>query len=270
MKKQIKLMPRDLAILDHLAEFDVTTKKVLHKAFYEGRRMKAVDSTIRRLDARGVGFVFGCNQPNSRTQYFQLTPEGAAFLGTKANKQPLAISKLFTLVGRLYFINRPPENRERKLCSATDLQRLISAADYEPKKIRLPRVDFYIARNNIEGAEDQEVCFGAILPDLNSSVERVVKRVVNHSMSIVERGWFLDMMKAGRFEWTILTGHKAKEEELLQAATRVLRRRMASLYFHNGLDLLDYPPIKVKVEVIPELATIRLLKKKKKKTRDSS
>ena len=90
-------------------------------------------------------------------------------------------------------------------------------------------------------------------------------------MSFVERGWFIEVMRAGRFEWTILTGHQAKEEELRQATTRMLQRRMASLYFENSLDLIDVPPIRVKVEVIPELANLRLLKKKKKKAiRDSS
>jgi hypothetical protein len=116
----------------------------------------------------------------------------------------------------------------------------------------------------MEVAEDADVSLGAVLPDLNSTVERVVKRCVTHSINFLERGWFVEVMRAGRFEWTILTGHKAKQDELQQATTRTLQRRMASLYFKHSLDYSDVPPIRVNVEVIPELANLRLLKKKKK------
>jgi hypothetical protein len=271
MEKQIQLTPRDQLIFEQLAQFEISTKKILHSSFFEGRRMKAVDSTIRRLDARGIGYVNGRRQPNSRTQYFELTKAGAEYLGTKVNKQPMAISRLFTLIGRLHFINRPPEERQRALCTDAMLAKFIACEAFKSGKIRPPRVDFYIAQNKIVTAEDRELALGAILPDLNASVDRVAKRCIKHSMSFVERGWFIEVMRAGRFEWTILTGHQAKEEELRQATTRMLQRRMASLYFENSLDLIDVPPIRVKVEVIPELANLRLLKKKKKKAiRDSS
>jgi hypothetical protein len=249
MEKQIQLTPRDQLIFEQLAQFEISTKKILHSSFFEGRRMKAVDSTIRRLDARGIGYVNGRRQPNSRTQYFELTKAGAEYLGTKVNKQPMAISRLFTLIARLHFINRPPEERQRALCTDAMLAKFIACEAFKSGKIRPPRVDFYIAQNKIDTAEDRELALGAIF----------------------ERGWFIEVMRAGRFEWTILTGHQAKEEELRQATTRMLQRRMASLYFENSLDLIDVPPIRVKVEVIPELANLRLLKKKKKKAiRDSS
>ena len=265
MTKTIKLQTRDQLILEQLADFEVTTKKILHRSFFEGRRMIAVDSTIRRLDHRGIGFIHGRRLPNSKTQYFRLTPAGAKYLGIKPNKKAMAISRLFSLIGRLYYINRPPEDQERGLCPTAALSKLMGSEDFDNGKIRPPRVDFYIARNKIEVAEDAEVAFGAVLPDLNSTVERVVKRCVTHSINFLERGWFVEVMRAGRFEWTILTGHKAKQDELQRATTRTLQRRMASLYFKHSLDYSDVPPIRVNVEVIPELANLRLLKKKKKK-----
>ena len=265
MTKTIKLQPRDQHIFQQLADFEVTTKKILHRSFYEGRKMKAVDSTIRRLDYRGIGFIHGSQQPNSQTQYFRLTPAGTKYLGIKPNKQTMSPSRLFSLIGRLYYINRPPEDQQRGLCPPAALSKLMGCEDFDNGKIRPPRVDFYITRNKIEVAEDADVAFGAVLPDLNSTVERVVKRCVTHSLNFLDRGWFVEVMRAGRFEWTILTGHKAKQDELQRATTRTLQRRMASLYFKHGLDYLDVPPIRVKVEVIPELANLRLRKKKKKK-----
>ena len=232
--------------------------------------MGAVDSTVRRLDNRGVGYLYSRNAPGCGTPYFRLTKAGTRYLGIKFSNQPMKISRIFTLMARLYFINRPPKGIQRALCTDTTLPKLIACEAYKTGKMRPPRVDFYIAQNKIETVEDRQLAFGAILPDLNSGVDRVVRRCLKHSMSFVERGWFIDVMKAGRFEWTILTGHQAKQEELQQTVTRVLRRRMSSLYFDNALDLLNVPPIRVKVEVIPELANLRLLKKKKKAIRDSS
>ena len=101
MTKTIKLQTRDQLILEQLADFEVTTKKILHRSFFEGRRMIAVDSTIRRLDHRGIGFIHGRRLPNSKTQYFRLTPAGANYLGIKPNKKAMAISRLFSLIGRL-------------------------------------------------------------------------------------------------------------------------------------------------------------------------
>ena len=44
----------------------------------------------------------------------------------------------------------------------------------------------------------------------------------------------------------------------------MINRRLASQYFKNGLGFDDVPPIRVKVEVIPELANLRLRKKRKR------
>lgn len=232
--------------------------------------MEAVDSTLRRLDSRGVGYLHGKRLPNSRTLYYRLTRSGSKHLGIRPSTQPMRVSRLFSIIARLYFINRAPKDVQRTLTTNEMMAKFMDAKALEKGEIRPPRVDFYIAQTKIETAEKPEVAMGAILPDLNSSVERVVKRCIKHSMNFVERGWFVDVMRAGRFEWTILTGHKAKREELLRATTRVLQRRMASLYFHHSLDSTDVPPIRVKVEAIPELANLRLLKKKKKPSRDSS
>lgn len=258
-------MPRDQLILEHIAKFEISTKTILHRLFYEGRRMKAVDSTIRRLDGRGVGYLHGSKLPRSRTLRFRLTPSGGRHLGIQVDTQPIPIIRLFKLVGRLHFINKPPTGIQRTLCGDSILKKLITCEALEVGKIRPPRVDFYIAQNKMEGAENTDLALGAMLPDLNSDIRRVVDRIVTHSKGFVERNWFADVMRAGRFEWTILTGHKAKADELQLAATRVLRRRMVRLYFKHSLDSTDVPPIRIKVEVIPELANLRLLKRRKKK-----
>ena len=264
MKKKINLTARDLLILEHLKTFEVSTKRVLQSQFFQGKKMDAVVSMQRRLDYRGVGFICGTRIPSSRTHYYRLTRRGADFLGVKVNTQPFNILKLFGLIGRLYFIHREPAGIRRSICTDSMLLKFIDNEDLKSGKIRPPRVDFYITQNKIEVDNDSEMALGVILPDLNATVRRVSDRILSHSENFIERRWFVDLMKAGRFEWTILTGHRPKAEELQMAVTRKLRRRLAALYFKHSLDLSDLPPIRVKVEVIPELANIRLLKKKRK------
>jgi len=270
MKKKINLTARDHLVLEHIKVFETSTKRVLRNRFFDGKKMAAVVSMQRRLDGRGVGYIYGTKIPGTRTLYFRLTRQGADYLGVEINAQPMKDTKLFGLIGRLYFFNRVPAGIQRSLCTDSMLLKFINNKDLESGKIRPPRVDFYLAQNKIEGDKDSGLALGVILPDLNSTVRRVSDRILSHSENFIERGWFIDVMKAGRFEWTILTGHRPKVEELRMAVTRKLRRRLAALYFKHSLDLSELPPIRVKVEVIPELANIRLLKKKKKATRDPS
>ena len=270
MEKNINLTTRDRLVLEHLKTFEISTKHVLRTQFFEGKKMAAVVSMQRRLDDRGVGYIYGTQIPGSRTLYFRLTQRGADYLGVKSNTQPMKDTKLFGLIGRLYFFHRVPAGIQRSICTDSMLLKFINNEDLETGKIRPPRVDFYIAQNKIEDDKHSGLALGVILPDLNSTVRRVSDRVLNHSENFIERNWFIDVMKAGRFEWTILTGHRPKVEELQMAVTRKLRRRLAALYFRHSLDLSERPPIQVKVEVIPELANLRMLKKKKKAIRDPS
>lgn len=270
MKKNINLTSRDRLVLEHLKNFEISTKRVLREKFFDGKKMAAVVSMQRRLDGRGVGYIYGTKIPGLRTLYFRLTRRGANYLGVKTNTQPMKDTKLFGLIGRLYFFHRVPAGIQRSICTDSMLLKFINNEDLESGKIRPPRVDFYIAQNKIEDDKNSGLALGVLLPDLNSTVRRVSDRILSHSENFIERRWFIDVMKAGRFEWTVLTGHRPKVEELQMAVTRKLRRRLAALYFKHSLDLSEMPPIRVKVEVIPELANIRLLKKKKKANRDTS
>lgn len=242
----------------------------MKSVFFAGKKMAAVDSMQRRLDSRGAGYIYSRKIPNSRTLYFRLTEKGANYLGTKVDTQPICETRLFALMGRLCFIHRPPAGCDRSLCTNVTLGKFIACKDLEEGKIRPPRVDFYIAQNSLGVGDKSEIVLGAILPDLNSNVRRVVDRLVRHSRNFIARDQFIPLMRAGRFEWTILTGHEAKRDELLLGANRMINRRLASQYFKKGLGFDDVPPIRVKVEVIPELANLRLRKKRKRGDNESS
>lgn len=270
MKKSIIIGPRDRLVFEHLAKFQTSTKPILKLAFFEGRKMKAVDSMLRRLDSRGIGYLYGRHLPNSKTLCYRLTKKGAKHLGIEIDTQPIPILRLFVLMGRAYFINRTPKETQRALCTDSMLAKFIACKDLESGVIRPPRVDFYISQTKIEGAEKSENALGAILPDLNANVRRVADRVVNHCKGFIERGFFHEVMRAGRFELAILTGHQAKKNELQEAATRNLQRRLKDTYFEHSLNSTEVPPVRVKVEVIPELANLRLLKRNKKAIRDST
>lgn len=264
MKNKRNFTVRDRLYFEHLKMFEISTRKIMKSVFFAGKKIAAVDSMQRRLDSRGAGLIYSRKIPNSRTLYFRLTEKGANYLGVKVDTQPICETRLFSLMGRLYFINRPPVDCDRSLCTNVTLGKFIKCKDLEEGKIRPPRVDFYIAQNNSGDDGKSEIVLGAILPDLNSEVRRVVDRLVKHSRNFIARNQFTPLMRAGRFEWTILTGHEAKKDDLLLGANRMINRRLASQYFKNGLGFDDVPPIRVKVEVIPELANLRLRKKRKR------
>jgi hypothetical protein len=264
MKKQIRFTVRDRLVFEHLKTFQISTRRVIKSVFFAGKKMAAVDSMQRRLDSRGAGYIYTRRLPNSRTRYLRLTEKGADYLGVKVDTQPICETRLFALMGRLHFINDPPAGCNRSLCTNESLGKFIASKDLEEGRIRPPRVDFYIAQSKLNDGDNPNVVLGAILPDLNSDVRRIIDRLVKHSRNIITRNQFISVMSAGRFEWTILTGHEAKKEELLLGANRMINRRLASEYFKKGLGLNDTPPIRVKVEVVPELANLRLRKRRKR------
>ena len=225
--------------------------------------MMAVDSMLRRLDERGIGYLYGRKVPGTQTLYFRLTEKGAADLGYRFDPKAPSITEIFKQFSTLHFIHCGPKSQFRKRFDKATLNKFIDCEELRTGKFRPPRVDFYIARNKIDDAEDSSLVLGGVLPDLNTKVERVVQRCVKHSQNLIKRGWFVDVMRSGRFEWSILTGHKQKQAELENTVTRALQQRMGMLYFKHRLNARKLPPIQIKVEVIPELATIRLRKRKK-------
>lgn len=265
MSENIRLTKRDHLVFEQVAEFELTTKKALWRSFFENQRMVAVDSMLRRLDERGIGYLHASKIPGTRTLYYRLTEKGARELGYQFNPKPPSITAICKRMATLYFMNCGPSSQTRKYLDKAALAQFINCEGLHTGKFRPPRVDFYIARNNIEDQQDSSLVLGGILPDLNTSVERAVQRCVKHSKNFIERGWFVDVMRAGRFEWSILTGHKKKQAELAHTIKRALEQRMGLLYFKHGLDSRKLPPIQVRVEVIAELAAIRLRKKKKDK-----
>lgn len=84
MVKRIQLQDRDLAILEHIARYRMTTIDVLHSVFFARNERDAVNSTIRRL--RAAEYVASASLSAPRRCYYHLANRGAKLLGISASK----------------------------------------------------------------------------------------------------------------------------------------------------------------------------------------
>lgn len=255
----LKLSKRDRLILENIYLFDLSTKEIVKQLFFENQTMSAVDSALRRLGHRGKRLIRAVRAPGNGPWYYKLTQKGGKAIGVKLREQPYSINKVFQAFGRTYFINRPPTNLVRSLHGLDELIQLLNIE--AEKNSRVARVDFFIQQNTIVDREDKDVRLGMLIPDLNSSVRRVVDRCVKTSRNMIQRQRFLEPMRAGRFELVLLTGQQLKCDEL-EFALGKIHTRLKREYWENDLSGGITQPIACRVEYIPELADLSYTKRK--------
>lgn len=255
----MNLSKRDRLILEHIHLFELTTKEVLKHLFFEIQTMSAVDSAVRRLGHRGKGLIRAVKAPGNGPWYYKLTHKGGKAIGIKLREQPFSVNKVFQAFGRTYFINRPPGGLVRSLHGLDELIQLLNIE--AEKNSRVARVDFFIQQNTIVDREDKDARLGMLIPDLNSSVRRVVDRCVKTCRNMIQRQRFLEPMRAGRFELVVLTGQQLKCSEL-EFALGKMHSRLKREYWENRLSGGITPPISCRVEYIPELANLSYTKRK--------
>lgn len=257
MAKNIRLTARDRIILEHIHHFDLSTPNILKEEFFENRKMAAVDSTTRRL--REHGLISSHKVPGGRKVYYRLTPDGGSRIGVEVKEVGSSFYSLGRSYGLLHFICRRPPNVTRVKCSRIMFDRLLASRDQ-----RFPRIDLYMAECKQLETEITTTCLGLAVVDLNSLNKRLVDRCVTHSRKFIQRGWFAEVMKAGRFEITVLTGDESKKNDLLLSVPIALRRKLQGDIIRNGLNSPDGFPIGFNVEVIPELDEVVPFRRKQK------
>jgi len=255
MNQPLRITKRDKLILEHIALFRVTTYEILHGEFFEDKKLAAVKSTMRRLTNREAGLVSLHKFPGQRQKFMRLTPKGGRAIGVETHDKPFSLNTLRASYAMLYFICHEPESIQRAKCEFDFLANFMDTANY-----RLPRIDFYISQDSTVSKDEPEVSTGFVLCDFNSKIRRIVDRAVKHSRNFIRRGWFQDVMKAGRFEITILTGTESKQQELEMSLQREVIRQLHRDISAKGLSANAIPPIKMKVAYVPGLANLRPLK----------
>ena len=248
--KQAYLTKRDRLILAHIAEFNLTTAEIVKHLFYENLKMGAVDSTLRRLREK-YGLIEADKFYGQRKKYFRLTHAGAKLIGKTLDKEELGVQKAAASFARLQFLCVNPTGIVRSLCVPSKHPEI-----FKTSSIRPPKIDFYVAENTLKNQESPSIYLGAIIIDFNSHPKRIVKRCINHTRKFIRRGMFAEIMKAGRFEITVLTGTRLMKEAIDLNLNRELRRQLRIDVFKHGLDLPDSFPVKALTVVIPGLNTL--------------
>ncbi len=239
------LTKRDRMILSHIAEFNLTTIDIVKPLFFENLERAAAVSTLRRLREK-YGLVEADKFHGQRKKYFRLTRAGAKVIGKILDKEELGDEKAAASFARLQFLCINPQGIVRTLCKTSEHPDMFKS----PNK-KAPKVDFYIAENKLDNPDSPSIFLGAIIVDFNSHPKRIVSRCVKHSQNFIRRGLFAEIMKAGRFEITVLTGTKLKKDALDLILNRELRRLLRIDVLKHGLHAHDRFPVVAKTVVIP-------------------
>ena len=248
--KTMKLKKRDLLILQHIYEFNITMIDIVHQLYFENLKIGAAESTLRRLrEKHGLlsrGKLYGDTK-----KYFRLTPAGGEMIGKQVEDKEFGSGKVAASYANLHFLCVQPKGISRTKCDPKKNPNLFPCSINPPS-----RIDFYISENRLENADKPSVSLGAIFPDLNSRIQRINDRCVNQARRFIKLGWFAGAMKAGRFEMTVLTGTEAKKNAIEANLNRQLRMKLRADVLKHGLDSPVRFPIRTDVVVIPGLNTL--------------
>lgn len=258
METQLRVTKRDRLILEHIGRFNLTTSDILHGSFFENNKLDAVKSNLRRLGPKRHNLIAAGRFPNSRRRYYCLTKDGAALIGKPFSDKDFGWRKIADSYAWLYFICQQPEKVTRSKCHPRELTKF-----YSGDKFKLPRIDFYIAESRLKDAENPCVSLGFTFIDLDSKLRRIVDRCVNHLRNFIQRGWFADVMKAGRFELTVLTGTESKKRDIELVLDAKIRQKLRGDILKFGLYSPIRPSMTTAAVVIPGLNELTPPRRKK-------
>ena len=222
MVNPIRLQARDHQILGHLRRYRISTPQVLWKLFFDGRKLDAVTSTVRRL--RGANLVRSAKL-NRRQSYLFLTREGAREAGMPSHLAgPLGEQSLVENYGILGFCCLGSEQREKLLPEEFE------SGFEELARDGIDCAPCYISETG-SGAR-----LGCIAVDQGANTRTLLRKfrrwIADRSLSAVFRSYLLE----DALLLSVATSQPTKRAELLRLASKT--------------DL----PVRLYVEVVPGLA----------------
>lgn len=245
-----KLTKRDGLILEHIAEFGMSTFDILHRKFFLGKKPDAVKSTLRRLGKKNHKLIASESLDGQRV-YYRLTPKAGKLLAV--NKSiccrygPAATARRYAL---LWFSEGQIETR-RRICRPRDFPQFFNIGDN-----RLPKVDFYLSDFFDKSVGESRFNFGLAIIDFNSHHRRVVDRAKRHLRRFLRLGWFNELIRARSFEISVLTVTQNKKRAINCALKRELLSSFRSELGKICDPLLEPFPIGWQVEVVPGLIDV--------------
>ncbi len=207
MVKKIRLQPRDLGILEHIARFHMTTMAVLHQQFFVGKGKDAVTSTLRRL--RNAGYIETAELKPPRYFYYRLSNKSTQLLGLPESfAKPLGEQGLPTRYAVLRFCCLQGEYRQ--------LYRPTEFSEEFPdcKSAKIPCEPYYL-----DGDGDAPR-LAYIMVDLGAEAGRIVRKCRKVIGTRMQVAGFRSLIEDDAFLITVLTARDSKRDSILAAQAR--------------------------------------------------
>ncbi len=115
------------------------------------------------------------------------------------------------------------------------------------------RMAWLEALQQLERTDDDATHFGFAVVDFGSDVRRVTRRTLDLLERFRQRGWFDDLIAAGRFDLTVLTLTEAKARTLQGQLERSIQTRLADWVRQAGGAAQNRSPVRLKLLVVPRL-----------------
>jgi len=246
--KKIKVNKRDLSLLWDIHENDCLTAEVIQATRFEGQKVDAMKSFLRRLGPSGGGLIKSEKVTGAKFVIYRLTNDGAKEIGVKYSGKAIGSSNLPRRYAMQWLTKLCKDGVEREICKPKRHKDLFKFGNN-----RLPKVDFYIANYNSDERAEGNLKLGLAVVDFKSRTERIVQRTVKHLRRFSRHGWFDSLIMQGCFEVTVLTGSEKKklsiDLRMANQLTKKLRGDFARLNPQAPLKL----PFSYQVLVAPRL-----------------
>lgn len=234
---------RDLKILKHVAEFHLTTAEALLVLFFQGKRIDAVKSTLRRLGTSKSGKGLLQSEPlDSQRVYYRLTSRAVRLLGVSRDRaRPLGRQAVCKRYALLWFIclQRPGK---RLLFQPQDYPELFSLGHS-----RFPRHYFYFDQRS-----RGPLRIGFVIIDHGAHPQRLLRKLREKALLFLNHTCFTDFILSHSLEMTLLTLSPEKQESLERLiAQKLLPELQRKRIPHSGRPHpFTFP---VQIETVPGL-----------------
>ncbi|APZ96366.1 hypothetical protein [Fuerstiella marisgermanici] len=256
-----RITGRDRRILNHLAEFHSATVDVLHRRFFAEKKVEAVRSTLRRLST-GPHQVVQSVPLDGRRAWYQLTPQGARFVGHKSyDCRTLGLHATARQFALQWFLFLAEE--DLRLVNLHDFPDLFPVRGH-----RLPQGRFYFrTQSGIEPTSSTKTeerrtstvqRLGYLAFDFGGRPLRIAQRLQQTLRRFLMHGWFDSLIQDGQFEVTLLTINASRRRSYDHTLPDMLHRNLATQLarFHTADSKLPSLAFPVTSRSVPGLHDI--------------
>lgn len=209
-KRPTRLTDRDYEILEHVMRYRLTTREVLHRLFFSDSEVNAVSKVTSRLVASNYLAEWEIGLTDAR-KYFTIGKAAASFLGVSPKKSAALGPQAFAIeYAVLCYCCLREETRER-----------LTVSELHARQPRLV----------VGKVDNSHYCLdhdghGAVLTylrvELGGAVDHVMRKCRRDVESRRKHEIYTELMNAGRFGITVITGSQKKADLIFTAMRRAV------------------------------------------------